>query len=48
MSAKPVGEASVLGMMPAIRNAFLHATGIRLARVPITEAAILDALRAAR
>ena len=47
-SAKPVGEASVLGVMPAIRNAVLHATGIRLNRVPITSAAILDALRQPR
>src|SRR5262249_11349673 len=35
-SAKPVGEAGLPGIMPAIRNAVRHATG-----VPITMAGLL-------
>lgn len=40
-SAKPVGEAGLPGIMPAIRNAVYHATGLRINRVPITTAGIL-------
>jgi CO/xanthine dehydrogenase Mo-binding subunit len=47
-SAKPVGEAPLLGAMPVIRSAILHATGIRVQRLPMTSARILEGLAALR
>lgn len=43
-SAKPVGEAPLIGVMPAVRNAVGHALGVRLDRLPLTPARILEAL----
>jgi len=45
-SAKPVGEAPLVGVMPAVRNAVRHALGIGLDTLPITAARILEALAA--
>ena len=45
-SAKPVGEAPLVGVMPAIRNAVRHALGFGIDELPLTPARILDALRA--
>ena len=43
-SAKPVGEAPLIGLMPAVRNAVCHALGVRINRLPLTPARILEAL----
>lgn len=43
-SAKPVGEAPLVGVMPAVRNAVRHALGIGIDTLPITAARILEAL----
>ena len=43
-SAKPMGEAPLLAVMPAVRNALLHAAGMALDEIPMTIAAISDAL----
>jgi xanthine dehydrogenase molybdenum-binding subunit len=45
-SAKPVGEAPLVGVMPAVRNAIRHALGIGIDQLPITPARILEALAA--
>ena len=45
-SAKPVGEAPLVGVMPAVRNAVRHALGIGINTLPITAARILEALAA--
>jgi xanthine dehydrogenase molybdenum-binding subunit len=47
-SAKPVGEAPLVGVMPAVRNAIRHALGIGIDVLPITPARILEALAAQR
>ncbi len=47
-SAKPVGEAPLVGVMPAVRNAIRHALGIGIDALPITPARILEALAAQR
>lgn len=43
-SAKPVGEAPLLAVSPAVRNAVLHAAGIAINKLPISVATLLDAL----
>jgi len=43
-SGKPVGEAPLLGILPAIRNAILHATGVELNSLPMTPDKFLDAM----
>ena len=45
-SAKPVGEAPLIGLMPAVRNAVRHALGVGINRLPLTPARSLDALAA--
>jgi CO/xanthine dehydrogenase Mo-binding subunit len=46
-SAKPVGEAPLVGVMPAVRNAIRHALGgVGIDALPITPARILEALAA--
>lgn len=45
-SAKPVGEAPLVGVMPAVRNAVRHALGLGIDTLPITPARILEALAA--
>ena len=45
-SAKPVGEAPLVGVMPAVRNAVRHALGFGIDALPLTPARILDAVRA--
>jgi CO/xanthine dehydrogenase Mo-binding subunit len=47
-SAKPVGEAPLVGVMPAIRNALRHALGFGIDTLPLTSARVLDGLRARR
>jgi CO/xanthine dehydrogenase Mo-binding subunit len=47
-SAKPVGEAPLVGVMPAVRNAVRHALGIGIDTLPITAARILEALAASK
>jgi CO/xanthine dehydrogenase Mo-binding subunit len=47
-SAKPVGEAPLVGVMPAVRNAIMHALGVGIDALPITPARILEALAAQR
>jgi CO/xanthine dehydrogenase Mo-binding subunit len=44
-SAKPIGEAPLIGVMPAVRNAVRHALGIGIDELPMTAARVLDALR---
>jgi xanthine dehydrogenase molybdenum-binding subunit len=46
-SAKPVGEAPLTGVMPAIRNAVRHALGVGINELPITAARIVDARKRA-
>jgi CO/xanthine dehydrogenase Mo-binding subunit len=43
-----VGEAPLVGVMPAVRNAIRHALGIGIDALPITPARILEALAAQR
>ncbi|HYB71386.1 MAG TPA: xanthine dehydrogenase family protein molybdopterin-binding subunit [Candidatus Bathyarchaeia archaeon] len=45
-SAKPVGEAPLVGVMPAVRNALRHALGFGIDALPLTPARILDAIAA--
>ncbi|HUB81722.1 MAG TPA: xanthine dehydrogenase family protein molybdopterin-binding subunit [Bryobacteraceae bacterium] len=45
---KGLGEPALVPAAAAIANAFYHATGVRLARAPITPAAVLEALNAKR
>jgi CO/xanthine dehydrogenase Mo-binding subunit len=47
-SAKPVGEASLVGVMPAVRNAVRHALGFGIDELPLTAARVLDAIGARR
>jgi CO/xanthine dehydrogenase Mo-binding subunit len=42
-SAKPVGEAPLIGVMPAVRNAVRHALGFGINELPITAARIVEA-----
>lgn len=46
-SAKPVGEAPLIGVMPAIRNAVRHALGLGINELPITAARIVEARKRA-
>ncbi len=41
-SGKPVGEAPLMGVLPAVRNAIFHATGIKVNELPISSAKILE------
>jgi xanthine dehydrogenase molybdenum-binding subunit len=41
-SAKPVGEAPLIGVMPAVRNAVRHALGFGINELPITAARIVE------
>jgi xanthine dehydrogenase molybdenum-binding subunit len=45
-SAKPIGEAPLIGVIPAVRNAVLHAIGVGIYKLPLTSARVLDALKA--
>ena len=45
-SAKPVGEAPLVGVMPAVRNAIRHALDLGIDTLPITPTRILEALAA--
>ena len=45
-SAKPVGEAPLVGVMPAVRNALRHALGFGIDALPITAARVLGAVSA--
>jgi CO/xanthine dehydrogenase Mo-binding subunit len=45
-SAKPIGEAPLIGVIPAVRNAVLHAIGLGIYKLPLTSARVLDALKA--
>jgi CO/xanthine dehydrogenase Mo-binding subunit len=47
-SAKPVGEAPLIGVMPAVRNAVRHALDVEINELPLTAARVLEALRARR
>ncbi len=47
-SAKPIGEAPLIGVTPAVRNAMLHAIGVGINKLPITAAHVLDALKTQR
>ena len=47
-SAKPIGEAPLIGVIPAVRNALLHAIGVSIYRLPLTSARVLDALNTQR
>jgi len=44
-SAKPVGEAPLIGVMPAIRNAIRHALGAGINELPMSPARVIDARR---
>ena len=44
-SAKPVGEAPLIGVMPAIRNAIRHALGVGINELPMTPARVIEAWR---
>lgn len=44
-SAKPIGEAPLVGVIPAVRNAVLHAIGVGIYKLPLTSAQVLDALK---
>ena len=46
-SAKPVGEAPLIGVMPAIRNAVRHALGLGIDELPISAARIVEARKRA-
>jgi xanthine dehydrogenase molybdenum-binding subunit len=43
-SGKPVGEAPLLGVAPAVRNAILHAIGRGLNALPMTPDRVLESL----
>jgi CO/xanthine dehydrogenase Mo-binding subunit len=43
--AKGIGEPPIVGPAPAIANAFFHATGVRLRRLPMTPERVLAALK---
>ena len=47
-SAKPIGEAPLIGVIPAVRNAVFHAIGVGIYQLPLTSARVLDALKAQR
>ena len=47
-SAKPVGEAPLVGVVPAVRNAVRDALGIGVDALPITPARLLEAIAAKR
>jgi CO/xanthine dehydrogenase Mo-binding subunit len=43
--AKGIGEPPIVGIAPAIANAFAAATGIRLRRLPMSPERVLRALK---
>jgi CO/xanthine dehydrogenase Mo-binding subunit len=45
-SAKPIGEAPLIGVLPAVRNAVLHAIDVGIYKLPLTAAQVLGALEA--
>jgi len=45
-SAKPVGEAPLVGVMPAVRSAVRHALGVGIDALPLTSARILETIHA--
>jgi len=47
-SAKPVGEAPLVGVMPAVRNALRHALGFGINQLPLTAARVLEAIASRR
>lgn len=47
-SAKPIGEAPLIGVIPAVRNAVRHAIGVGIYQLPLTSARVLHALAARR
>lgn len=47
-SAKPVGEAPLVGVMPAVRNAVRHALGFGINELPLTAARVLEAISSRR
>ena len=42
-SAKPVGEAPLIGVMPAIRNAVRHALGVGINHLPLSGPRVIEA-----
>ncbi|MFX0205495.1 MAG: xanthine dehydrogenase family protein molybdopterin-binding subunit [Candidatus Hodarchaeota archaeon] len=42
--ARPIAEHPIIGAPPAILNAFQHATGISLTKLPVTPEVVLEAL----
>jgi CO/xanthine dehydrogenase Mo-binding subunit len=44
-SAKPVGEAPLIGVMPAIRNAVRHAVGVEINELPLSGPRLIEAWR---
>ena len=47
-SAKPIGEAPLIGVIPAVRNAMLHAIGVGIIQTTDNSAQVLDALKTQR
>ena len=46
--AKGIGEATMIGVAPAVANAIYHATGVRIKELPITPEKVLKALHGSR
>ena len=46
--AKGIGEATMIGVAPAVANAIYHATGVRIKELPITPEKVLKALHDSR
>jgi xanthine dehydrogenase molybdenum-binding subunit len=44
-SAKPVGEAPLIGVMPTIRNAVRHALGVEINELPLSGPRVIEAFR---
>jgi len=42
-----IGEPGVPPLAPALANAFFNATGVRIRRIPLTPARVLEALKKA-
>jgi CO/xanthine dehydrogenase Mo-binding subunit len=47
-SAKPVGEAPLLAVIPAVRNAVFHASRVAINELPISVARVLESVEGAR